>query len=198
MKQLFNKIINIIVIDLSGVFFSDGRKIAVKKIAEKYHWRKAEVDSVFYGPFSKNYRAGITEPRNHWPKIKEQFKLNDVKEIRNLFFNFYWPKKTAIALVKKWRHQGFQVGFLSNAPKDRTEYLEKRYHFLRYFDFGLFSFQAKCLKPDQRIYKKFMQKFRLKPSQITFIDDRQDNLDAAKKLGIKTILFKNIRMLQSF
>lgn len=185
----------VIVIDLSGVFFSDGRKIAIKRISKKYHRTKEEIDSIFYGPFSKNYRAGLIEPQGHWPKVKRILKLKSATEIKNIFFNSYWPKKTAITLVKKWRGQGLRVGFLSNAPKDRTEYLEKKYCFLKYFDFGLFSFQAKCLKPDKKIYQKFLKRFSLRPSEIIFIDDRQDNLDAAKKLGIKTILFRSIRAL---
>ena len=66
----------------------------------------------------------------------------------------------------------------------------------RLFDVVIISYEVKTRKPHPDIYKLLLKKIHLKnpfikPSQIIFIDDKNYNLEPAKKLGMKTILFKN-------
>lgn len=42
-----------------------------------------------------------------------------------------------------------------------------------------------------------MNSFNLKPSEIIYIDDRERDIQPAKELGMKTILFKNINQLKT-
>ena len=44
-------------------------------------------------------------------------------------------------------------------------------------------------KPDQKIYAILLERYKLLPDQCVFIDDRQENLNTAKEMGITTILF---------
>ena len=50
-------------------------------------------------------------------------------------------------------------------------------------------------KPNPKIYKLTLKKLKLKPSECIFIDNQEWNIKPAKKLGIKTILFKNNKQL---
>lgn len=51
-------------------------------------------------------------------------------------------------------------------------------------------------KPDTRFFENYLRKHKLKPEQITFIDDRVRNVAAATNLGMHAILFKNAEQLQ--
>jgi len=46
-------------------------------------------------------------------------------------------------------------------------------------------------KPDEKAFELILQRLGVKPEESVFIDDKQENLDAAKKLGMKIALFEN-------
>lgn len=57
-----------------------------------------------------------------------------------------------------------------------------------YFDGILRSYEAKCMKPDAKIFRLCCQRFGLRPEETIFLDDSQTNLDAAAQLGFRTQL----------
>ncbi len=54
------------------------------------------------------------------------------------------------------------------------------------FEELLTSHKFKCRKPDPLIYQKAIALLNLKPEKILFVDDLEENLEAAKKLGIQS------------
>jgi hypothetical protein len=74
--------------------------------------------------------------------------------------------------------------------------MTKDYPFLNDFDGLLISGEDKLIKPDPAIYQLAIKRFNLKPKECVFIDDKIENIDAAKKLNFRTIHLinpKNIR-----
>ena len=61
------------------------------------------------------------------------------------------------------------------------------YSFLTHFDGLLISGEDNLIKPDAAIYQLAIQRFNLIPEETVFIDDRLENIEAAKKLEFKTI-----------
>ncbi len=57
-----------------------------------------------------------------------------------------------------------------------------------YFDGMVTSFEAKSMKPDEKIFRYAVEKLGIKPEETVFLDDSQRNLDAAARLGFKTVL----------
>ena len=51
-------------------------------------------------------------------------------------------------------------------------------------------------KPDLEIYRYLLKKLLVKPDETFFVDDNVNNIEAAAKLGIHAILFKNIKQLE--
>ena len=47
----------------------------------------------------------------------------------------------------------------------------------------------KLLKPDPAIYYLALDRFRLRPEEALFIDDRQINVDGAEAVGMQAHLF---------
>jgi len=43
------------------------------------------------------------------------------------------------------------------------------------------------MKPDAAIYELAISRFNLTPQETVFIDDKLENIEAAKKLNLKTI-----------
>lgn len=92
------------------------------------------------------------------------------------------------------QNKGYKIYLLSNAGKNQPFYFRK---------FGYKNFDGKCVsayygigKPKKEFFEIFLNKFKLKPEECVFIDDREENIVAADKLGIKGILFENTNKLK--
>lgn len=59
-----------------------------------------------------------------------------------------------------------------------------------YFEIIVDSSEVHLIKPDERIFKILLERLQLKPQECLFIDDEEKNIDAARKLGFKTVHFK--------
>ncbi len=81
------------------------------------------------------------------------------------------------------------VYILSNWPQFVHNKFEKEMHFLKKVDGYLLSYKEKLTKPDSAFYQLLIDRYTLNPENCVFIDDRQENIMAAEKMGIKGIIF---------
>lgn len=57
-----------------------------------------------------------------------------------------------------------------------------------YFKGIVTSFEAKAMKPDEKIFRHAISHLGIRPEETIFLDDSQRNLDAAAALGFGTLL----------
>lgn len=91
-------------------------------------------------------------------------------------------------IVESLKKRGIKLYLLSNISRsfDRRK---GEIAILNGFDGYLCSATVGVVKPDPKIYEILIDRFDLATDSCLFVDDRQDNLDAAAKLGIHTYLF---------
>ena len=110
---------------------------------------------------------------------RKYFKLN-----RKLF-------SFAFALRKK----GYKIAILSDQWHVSKEALLMTPKYTRKFDASIISCDVGVRKPNPQIYKMALNKLKIKSQEAIFVDNQKWNTEAAEKLGIKAILFKNNRKL---
>jgi HAD superfamily hydrolase (TIGR01509 family) len=64
------------------------------------------------------------------------------------------------------------------------------------FDVSVFSCLEGVAKPERKIYELTLDRLATPAGQTLFIDDRQDFIDGAQRVGLQTILFKNVEQLK--
>jgi putative hydrolase of the HAD superfamily len=96
-----------------------------------------------------------------------------------------------VALLRRLKGKGYPLYCLSNMHFASIEYLEQKETFWEVFDGRVISCRLQLCKPEAGIYEHLLRTYGLKPAETIFIDDVQKNLDAAAKLGIRTIRFEN-------
>ena len=102
------------------------------------------------------------------------------------------PERVFKALIKA-REQG-PIYLLSNVGAlhwDLCHQTIMRYQgedALNWFEKTFASFELHLLKPEAAIYRHVIQETGLRPEDILFIDDRQENLDAAAAEGFQVLL----------
>lgn len=125
--------------------------------------------------------------------IKENSKY--AKEIKMVFGREYQKymlpvKNEVIELIYKLK-KDYKIYFLSNLTEVSYDYLYNEVGILKDFP-GIYSFKEHMQKPSEEIYELLIKRFNLIKEETVFFDNIQRNVDAGNKVGIKSVLFKDV------
>lgn len=98
----------------------------------------------------------------------------------------------AVPLIRSLKSSAYKVYILSNYGKTAFSYAKRDFKFLDYVDGGVISYQVKKTKPEPEIYETLINNYKINPSNAVFLDDRLENIEAAKQFGIHTIHFSTL------
>jgi len=87
------------------------------------------------------------------------------------------------------RRDKYNFVLLSNDVSDWSKYITEYYNLNGYFSKKIVSADVNCRKPESKIYEIALKRIGIPASACVFIDNSVDNLLAANKFGIVTILF---------
>lgn len=114
------------------------------------------------------------------------------EEIRAFWNNIHLPAEQ-YAYTRPWiqtmKEKNYGVYILSNYAYWTYLHTQEALSFLEDVDGALFSFENHLLKPEPEIYLALCERFGLKPEECIFLDDRQENADGAKAVGMEAICF---------
>lgn len=116
------------------------------------------------------------------------------KEIRMVLENTHGivtKRDYAIPWICTLKSRGLKVLVLSNFGEKTFADCEDAMDFMPYTDGGILSYKEHLIKPQPEIYRLLLTRYDLKAGECVFIDDLQENVDAAIQEGIKGILFQN-------
>ena len=86
------------------------------------------------------------------------------------------------ALVADLKVAGYKLYVLSNMSLEFIEFLRKT-EVYKYFDGEVVSCEEHVVKPDVEIYRRLVERYGLDVSETLFIDDRKENVEAARNEG---------------
>ena len=85
---------------------------------------------------------------------------------------------------------------LSNWSAETFPPQHDRFPFLAWFDGIVISGEEGVIKPDARIFRVLLERYRIAPHEAVFIDDNPANAAAAEALGIHGIHFRSPQLLR--
>ena len=95
----------------------------------------------------------------------------------------------SIAVLAELKAEGVPCYALSNMERESWAWRLEHYEFLRWFDGYVISGLEGVAKPDREIFEIALERFKLAPPEVMFVDDRPLNVEAAARLGIRAVLF---------
>ena len=116
------------------------------------------------------------------------------KEIRTCMENVHGIVRrmdTTIPWIRELQADGRKVLYLSNYSMKVAGENADAMDFLPYMDGGIMSCDYHLIKPDPAFYQILIDRYDLDPEKCVFLDDLEENLAAARDLGIHTILVRD-------
>ncbi|SVD47072.1 uncharacterized protein METZ01_LOCUS399926 [marine metagenome] len=182
-----------VVFDLGGVLVDwDPRHLYRKLLPDE-----ETVDLFLQKVCSQEWNVQQDKGRSFEDGINERVALfpEDEHLIRAYFER--WPEmlggpiEGSVEILSELKQSGFPVYALSNWSAETYPLAKKCYAFLQWFRGEVISGQVGMIKPQPEIYRHLLKVHGLKAGETLFIDDRQENVDAAANEGIHGILFHN-------
>lgn len=100
------------------------------------------------------------------------------------------PIKSSVNIKKAIREKGLRIYLLSNMNEVVFENLREENPFLTKVEGQIVSGYENTLKPNKKIYKTLIRRYKIDPKESLFIDDTKENVEAALDLGFKSVVYK--------
>src|SRR4030042_59145 len=150
-----------------------------------------------HSKFGADFQKGLIGEDAFWEKICGELNVPIPKNPSlwaEAFEAAYVPRNDMFAMAASLQKNGYKTAILSNTEVPAVQlFFLQRYEM---FDAAVFSCLEGLEKPDKEIYEITLKKLGCQPEQAILIDDKQQYINGAKKVGLKTLLFQNIRQVK--
>lgn len=161
------------------------QQFKTEKLFEKFEINEITEDE-FRKKMNKEFVKSVSESKidNAWNKLLLDFPEKNIKIIENLKtkYRLFLLSNTNIIHYKS---------YIADFRKKFS------YEFNSLFESSYYSHEVGLRKPDKLFFRKVINDNNLKPDETLFIDDLQENCNAGKSIGIKTLRLKRNTGLNS-
>ena len=81
----------------------------------------------------------------------------------------------------------YNLYMLSNVDASHINFVNKNYPYVNHIKKRVLSYKVKAVKPDKKIYKHLIKKYKLEPKESLFIDDLKANIEESRSHGLNAI-----------
>lgn len=149
-------------------------------IARRLHSHKDVIQS---------FDTGKMEPEDFHEKILVELNANiGQKAFFDIYNDVFSVNKPVLDHLKKLKTRNKLI-LLSNTDVERFGFIKTKFPEILLFDDYVLSYEVGYRKPHPEIYKEALRKARSQPQECVFLDDLPENVEGAKKCGMKAILY---------
>lgn len=130
--------------------------------------------------------------------------LRDLLQLRSSFEEFceiwngiFLPASLVPETLLDRLRERYTLLLLSNTNAIHFRYLELHYPHIGYFHHRTLSHEAGAQKPDAAIYLAALAQAGVDPGEVFFTDDLEENIEAARRLGMDGAQFTTVADLES-
>jgi FMN phosphatase YigB (HAD superfamily) len=171
---------------------SRGYPDTAEVLAKRFNIPKGKIHKILYSKYFNQAAGRKITQKKAWQLAAKELNLPlSWQETRDLHIGLIKVNKPVFDLAKKLRKKYVTLMLSKNtrsqffASKNKLPYVWKG------FDFAINTWELNLPKASKKTILTLAKRFKVKPSEILYIDDQEDNLVEPKKLGVKTIFYQN-------
>jgi putative hydrolase of the HAD superfamily len=189
-----------IIFDLGGIVVPETGNSINHKIANALNVPDEKLIEIT-GKFHRQITTGSISLFDMYSLIAKELSIQIspdylLQEHLNEFKRIGIIHKTGIVNFIKTLKKNFKLACLTNVEKEIADICRETGLF-DYFDRAFLSTELNMQKPDLEIFSKVLHELECLPNEVIFIDDKIENVIAAKKIGIFGLHFLNLDQLKS-
>jgi putative hydrolase of the HAD superfamily len=193
-------------IRITTVIFDFGYVLSLPPQASDYQ-RLAGLAGIDGKPFDKiywekrtDYDQGAIDGPAYWRRIAEAAgKEFTPAQIDSLIAAdiAIWMRANPVMMewVRALKSRGLKIAVLSNMPIEIASYMRQYAPWFRDFDYVCFSAEVRLAKPEAAIFYACLKAVHSRPEECLFIDDRAENVEASRALGLQALKFESVQEL---
>ncbi len=178
--------------DIGNVLVHFDFSEAAQKLAQQ---SEASADEVLMllSPFKDDLESGRMSDADFITQAIARIGFRDSRaEFTRVWSDIFTENPPMLALVQQLAGK-HPLYLFSNTSGLHKDWLFERFKIFSLFDDGIYSYEAGCAKPREEFYLEAIRRFDLTPSQTIYIDDLQENIATAQRLGFQCHHYAAVR-----
>lgn len=191
-----------ILIDIGGVLVRTSDRSTRMKWENKLNLPEFELDNMVFGcEVAQMSTIGKASQAQVWDSVQERLKIT--KSELNMLKEDFWAKDFAdkdLLQILRNLHNTLPIFILSNAWEGARMTFSSFFGLNEGdpFDRIFFSSEMGLAKPDPQIFREVSKTIDIPLNNILFVDDFEENITSANRLGMKTCHFKKPEEVMTF
>jgi putative hydrolase of the HAD superfamily len=160
-----------------------------------------EVFDAYYWRYRLDYDRGTLNGHTYWPTIARDARVSfSPQQIEALIEQDVLLWATVDPIMLDWVHRvrasGMKTAILSNMGEDLLAHMREHFGWLDGFHHLTWSCELNLIKPMAAIYEHTLESLNVRADEALFLDDRIENVEGARAVGMHSLLFRGVQNLQ--
>ena len=192
--------IRALIFDFGGVLMRTMTDAPRREFERRMGLPPGRFDEVAYqSPLWDATQLGQVTYEQFWQDVGRRLGLDLSLEEAGKLGNTFWSgdrlDEELMAFIRRLRERGYRTAMLSNAPSYLCDFVEGL-GIAADFDVLVVSGCEGVMKPDPAIYRLTLERLGVAPVEAVFIDDRPENIAAARQVGMPAVRFRGLAPLR--
>lgn len=186
-----------IVFDLGNTLIRFDHSISAKKFANLFRLDSKKIYDLFFdSPITRDFETGAISPREFYTRASALLNVSmPYRDFVDIWNDIFWEDVEMCKLACELK-RSYKLFLLSNINRLHFEHIRKKFDIINIFDELILSFAVGAIKPDRVIYDDVVRRAGGEKERLLYIDDREDLISEATRLGIDSIRFDGIDKLK--
>lgn len=187
----------LLLFDLGKVILPFDIRIATKQF-EKYSYLSSEgiVQKVMGTSLDWSFEKGEIAPEAFYEELRKRIGLSLSYSHFVEIWNDIFSENQKVSQLLRSLKPFYPIAIISNTNVLHFNFVLKKFPIVRDIGHYVLSFEEGIRKPEPKIYERALQRFQVSPREALYVDDKEDFVAAARKLGLCGIPFKNEEALE--
>jgi epoxide hydrolase-like predicted phosphatase len=184
--------IKCVISDLGNVILDFDVFRFYRKIAESSPYSPEQIARIVRENLKllRPYSTGKISPQQFFEGISQKLQLaSDYDSFFTAYNNVFKLNPDVVKSLKKLKPK-HRLIMLSNTDVKHFAFVKDSFPEIFFFDDYVLSYEVGWMKPDPQIYEIALKRAKARAEECVFIDDLEENIEVAARMGIHTIHFR--------
>jgi FMN phosphatase YigB (HAD superfamily) len=193
-----NNQIELIIFDAYGPILSSGYPNTINELVKR--GIKAPKERLYEVIYKKYFNLAaerkITQKKAWQLSVKELNLPMTWQQLRDLHYSLMKINQPVLQIARKARKH-YKILLLSKNTRSQFVFCRQKFPVIwRNFDAAINTWELGLPKASKKTIHEISRRFKVKPTEILFIDDQKSNLVELKKMGGKIIFYQNYKQFK--